>query len=456
TDGGKKWSNLISNVSGMPKNSPVSHVEPSRTSANTTYISFDRHMFDDFRPYIFKTVDSGKSWTNISGNLPAKAYVQVVREDPKNTNLLYAGTELGLFVSYTGGKDWLPLNLKNLPNVAVHDILVHPRENDLILATHGRSIWILDDATPSQRITQQIWSSSAYVFPIRPALRFSSRFTRYGIGDKQFTGPNPPAGALITYYLKDKVDDKTTFKVQVFDRDGKLVQDLEKPSREQGLNRIAWNLRLGGPEVRKPPTEEQLAFGGAPRGPQVLPGIYTVKLTLGDRVLEERVEVKLDSGIKTSLADLQQTQDMQVKLRDMQTNVNMSLRFFDSLKEQLKAAQTTMKTLNKEPDKDLMKSLEDYIKQLDTMQDRLAARNEGLGFPGRDQVTDNIGNLFFSLDTNFGPTLGQRQFFEEIQPEYRSRMEEVNKFLRETLPQWNEKLRGWNAPTLTTRKPFDL
>src|SRR6185436_17081977 len=129
---------------------------------------------------------------------------------------------------------------------------------------------------------------------------------------------NPPTGALITYYLKDKLDEKATLKLQIFDRDGKLVQDIERPAREKGLNRMAWNLRLGGPEVRKPPTEEQLAFGGGPRGPQVLPGVYTVKLTLGDKVLEERVEVKLDSGIKTSLADLQQTQDMQVKLRDMQ------------------------------------------------------------------------------------------------------------------------------------------
>ena len=455
-DGGKTWSNIVKNVPGVAANSPVSHVEPSRTGASNAYVAFDRHMFDDFRPYIFRTTDGGKSWTSISGNLPAKAYVQVVREDPKNTNLLYAGTELGLFASYNRGKDWFALNLKNLPNVSVHDIIVHPRENDLILATHGRSIWIFDDATPIQQMTPQILNSNAYLFSVRPALRFTTRFSRYGIGDKVFNGPNPPTGALITYYLKDKLDEKATLKLQIFDRDGKLVQDIERPSREKGLNRMAWNLRLGGPEVRRPPTEEQIAFGGAPRGPQVLPGTYTVKLTVNDKVYEEKVEVKLDPAITTSVAELQETQNMQIKLRDMQSNLNMSLRFLDSLKEQLKQAQTTMKTLNKEPDKDLMKALEDYIKAVDTLEDRLAARNEGLGFGGKSQVADNIGSLFFYLDSNFGPTAGQREYFGEIEPVYRTRLEEVNKFLRDTLPQWNEKLRAWNAPTLTTRKPLEF
>ena len=456
TDSGKNWSNLIKNVSGVAANSPVSHVEPSRTNASTAYVSFDRHMFDDFRPYIFKTTDTGKSWTSVSGNLPAKAYVQVVREDPKNTNLLYAGTEIGLYASYNGGKEWFPLNLKNLPNVAIHDILVHPRENDLILATHGRSIWIFDDASVIQQITPQIMGNNAHLFPVRPALRYTSRFTRYGIGDKQFTGPNPPAGALITYYLKDKFDEKATIKLQVFDSAGKLVQDVERPSREKGLNRVSWNLRLGGPEVRRPPSEEQLSFFGGARGPQVLPGAYTVKLTVNDKTFEERVEVKLDPAVNVPVADLKEALDMQVKLRDMQSNINTSLRFLDSVKEQLKQAQTTMKGLQKEPDKDLMKALEDYIKQIDTLVDRLSARNEGLGFAGKDQVIDDIGGLFFSLDTNFGPTLGQKQYFGEIEPVYRTRIEEVNKFLRETLPQWNDKLRAWNAPTLTTRKPIDF
>lgn len=455
-DGGKTWANLIKNISGLGPNSPVSHVEPSRTNANTAYVAFERHMFDDFKPYIFKTTDGGKTWTNISGNLPAQAYVQIVREDPRNTNLLYAGTELGLFASYNGGHDWIRLNLKNLPNVSVHDIVFHPRENDLILATHGRSIWIFDDATPIQQLNQQVIDSNVFLFASRPALRFSTLFTRYGTGDRLFFGPNPPNGALITYYLKEKPDDKTKFKVEILDKAGKLIQEIEKPSKEKGLNRVSWNLRLGGPEVRRPPTEEEVAFGGAPRGPRVLPGVYTVRLTLGEKTLETPIEVKLDPTINVSQADLQSSLEMQTKLRDMQSNINTALRFLDSLEQQLKNTQTTMKGLNKEPNEEMTKALEDYIKQLDALQDRLAARTEGLGFAGRSQVVDNIAALFFAVDTNAGPTAGQRQYFEEIQPAYRARMEEVNKFIRETVPQWNEKLKGWNAPTLTTRKPIEF
>jgi photosystem II stability/assembly factor-like uncharacterized protein len=457
SDGGKTWSNIIGSVAGVPANSPVSHVEPSRVSAQTAYVAFERHMFDDFRPYIFKTTDGGKTWSSIAGNLPSKAYVQVVREDPKNPGLLYAGTEIGLFASHNGGREWIPLNLKNMPNVAVHDIVVHPRENDLIVATHGRSVWILDDATPVQQMTATIANSNAHLFPVRSGLRFASFFTRYGIGDKVFTGPNPAYGALITYYLKDKLDDKATFKIEIRDESGKLVQELTKPSREKGLNRVAWNLRYGGAEVRRPPSGEETAFGGGPRGPQVLPGSYTVKLTVGDKVYEQAVDVRLDPTINVALADLQAQLDLQMKLRDMQSATNTALRFLDSIEEQLKNTETTMKNLNKEPDKELMKTLEDYKKQIVALEDRLVRRAEGLGFAGRSQVTNRIGDLFFSLDgTNAAPTPYQRQYFQEIQPEFRERMTEANRFIKDTVPLWNEKLRGWNAPTLTTRNPIDF
>jgi photosystem II stability/assembly factor-like uncharacterized protein len=453
-DGGKDWDNIIKNVSGLPANSPVSHIEPSRKSAQIAYVTFDRHMFDDFRPYIFRTNDGGKSWQNVSGNLPPKAYVQVVREDPKNSNLLYAGTELGLFASYNAGREWFALNLKNLPNVEVHDILIHPRDNDLILATHGRSVFIFDDATPIQQMTSEILKDDAHLFSVRPGLRFSSRFTRYGIGDKSFVGPNPPYGALITYYLKSKPDDKTTFKVQIFDESGKLVQELDKPAKEKGLNRVTWNLRYGGAEVRRPPTEEESAFGGPPRGPQVLPGNYTVRLQIGEKLFVQPIEVRLDPTITVPPVDLQAQLELQMKLRDMQSASNNALRFLDSIEDQLKHTQTTARTLNKEPDKEMMKTLEDYIKQLDALEDRLVRRGDGLGLPGKSQVVNKIGDIFFALDgANAAPTVAQRQYFAEVQPEYSQRMEEVNRFINTTVPQWNEKLRGWNLPTLTTRQP---
>ena len=456
-DGGKDWDNIIKNVSGLPANSPVSHIEPSRTNAETAYVAFDRHMFDDFRAYIFRTSDGGKSWQNVAGNLPPKAYVQVVREDPKNSNLLYAGTELGLFASYTAGKEWIALNLKNLPNVSVHDVLIHPRDNDLILATHGRSIFIFDDATPIQQMTSDILKRDAHLFLVRPGLRFATRFTRYGIGDKEFAGPNPPYGVLITYYLKTKPDEKTTFKIQIFDESNKLVQELEKPAKEKGMNRVTWNLRYGGPEVRRPPTEEETAFGGPPRGPQVLPGNYTVRLTIGEKLFVQPVEVRLDPTLTVSPADLQAQLDLQMKLRDMQSAANNALRFLDSIEDQLKHTQTTAKTLNKEPDKEMMKALDDYIKELDTLEDRLVRRSDGLGLPGKSQVVNDIGDIFFALDaTNAAPTPAQRQYFAEIQPEYTERMEEVNKFINNTVPKWNEKLHAWNLPTLTTRKPLEL
>jgi photosystem II stability/assembly factor-like uncharacterized protein len=457
TDGGKNWSNVVRNVSGLGANSPVSHVEPSRTNSQTAYVSFDRHMLDDFRPYIFKTSDGGKSWSNVAGNLPSTSYVHVVREDPKNPNLLYAGTELGLFASYTGGGEWIALNLKNLPKVPVNDILVHPRENDLILATHGRSFWIFDDSTPIQQMSSSTLDTLAQLFPVRSALRFATRFTRYGIGEKVFTGPNPAYGALITYYLKDKPDDKTTFKVQILDKNGKLVQELDKPSKEKGMNRVSWNLRFGGAEVRRPPTEEETAFGGPPRGPQVLPGNYTVRLTLGDKTFEQPVEVRLDPTISVPIADLQEQLDLQIKLRDMQSATNTALRFLDSIEDQLKHTQSTAKTLNKEPDTDLTKALEDYIKQVDALQDRLARRSEGLGLAGKSQISNRIGDIFFAVDsTNAAPTVYQRQYFQEIQPEFRDRMTEVNRFIQETVRQWNEKLTAWNMPTLTTRKPIEF
>ncbi|HEX5735261.1 MAG TPA: hypothetical protein VF131_20700 [Blastocatellia bacterium] len=456
TDGGKTWTNQIKNVPGLGASSLVSHVEPSRKGAAVAYASFDRHMLDDFRPYIFKTTDGGRKWTNISGDLPDKAHVWIVREDPKNPNLLYAGTELGLFASYSGGSKWVKIGMKNLPTVAVHDIIVHPRDNDLILATHGRSIWVFDDATPIQQMSSEVQASDAHLFDIRPAIRFTTRFTRYGIGDKPFTGPNPPYGALITYYLKEKPDDKTTVKLQVLNSSGKVIRENDRVPKEKGLNRIAWDLREEGARQRRPPSEDEIAFFGGPRGPQVLPGTYTVKLIVGSKTQEKRVDVRLDPTITVAQADLQTQYDHALRLRDMQSSMTDAIRSLDSVKVQLEQIEKTVKDRMPDASADLTKALGDYKKQVDTLLGSIARPADAPGFGGGARLSEKIGGLFFTVEgVNAAPTPSQREYFGELQAEFPKKVDEVNRFLTQTVPQMNETLKRHNAPTLVAGKPVE-
>ncbi len=457
TDGGKNWSNVIRNVPGVPMSSPVSHVEPSRTNANVAYVSFDRHMLDDFRPYLFKTSDGGRGWTNITGNLPENAHVWVVREDPKNSNLLYAGTELGLYVSYTGGLNWISLGLKNLPKVAVHDLVVHPRENDLILGTHGRSIWVFDDATPIQQANQDVPRSDMHLFDIRRALRFASRFTRYGIGNKVFTGPNPPYGALITYYLKETVDEKATAKIQILDRGGKVIRELKDIPKEKGLNRLAWDLRYEKPQLRRSPGDEEQGFFGGPKGPQVLPGIYTVRLVIGEKAVEKPVEVSLDPTVSVSRADLEEQLEYGLKLRDMQSATNHGLKALDSIKEQLQQLENTIKDRMPDAPEPLFKTISEHMKQVESLQNKLARPLEAQGFSVSPKLSELIGGLFSDIDgTNAAPTRYQREFFREIQSEFQQKMKEVNGFVGQTVPKLNETLRSYNVSPVMPGKPIEL
>ena len=450
TDGGKKWENVTKNIKGVAANSAVSHVEPSRTNANTAYVSLDRHMLDDPKPYIFKTTDGGKSFTNITGNLPETAYIHVVREDPKNSNLIYVGTELGLWASYNGGIAWVELNLKNLPKVAVHDIIVHPRENDLILATHGRSVWILDDATPIQKMNSEVMAKDAHLFEVRTALRFTTRFTRYGMGDKIFAGPNPPSGALLSYYLKDKPDDKTKVKLEILDNTGKVVGEVLNPPKEKGLNRATWNLALAGPKLRRPVPPEAIAFGFAPRGPLALPGVYTVRLSVGDKTQEQKVEVKLDPTVNTSMSDLQMAYDHSSKVMEMISTLNRALLKLDALKAQLEQTEKTLQANQPDAPKDVLTAISDGLKQMTDLSNKVSvAPSDGLGYRESAKLAEKLSRLFSLLEgANAAPTPAMKEFFAELQPEYQSAISELNQFLSNAVPKLNDKLKAANAPTL--------
>jgi photosystem II stability/assembly factor-like uncharacterized protein len=448
-DGGKSWTNVAKNVPGVPELSPVSHVEPSRTGANTAYVAFDRHFFDDYRPHIFKTTDGGKTFTRLTNGLPEKAYVQVVREDPKNPNVLYAGTELGLFITFDGGANWQPALFKNLPKVAIHDILVHPRENDLILGTHGRSLMILDDITPLQQMTPEIAAKKAHLFDARPAWRHATPMRTYGLGNKNFVAQNPPAGAILSYFLKEKIDDKAPMKLEILDAAGKVIRTVEKPPREAGINRINWDMRYDGPKIRNPPDPDEIEFEGGPRGPQVVPGIYTARLTVGQDTAQTRIEVQLDPALRASAQDLATQRDLGLKLRDLASSLNTSLKRMDSLKDQLDDLDKLGKT-NDHPQKaEWSKSVEQYKKEIDAVSEKLGMKKGASGLEDPARLAEDITGLYYQLAAgNSAPTAAQTALAAELEKRHVLGMAEASKLISTATSQWNESLRKLGAPGL--------
>ena len=458
-DDGKTWTNLTPNIPGLPASSPVSHVEASGTGAGVAYVSFDRHMFDDFRPHVFKTSDFGSTWLDVTGNLPARGYVHVVREDPKNASLIYVGTELGLFASWSGGKDYVRLHLKDLPAVAVHDVLLHPRENDLIVGSHGRGIYLFDDATPLQTMTPEIREKTAHLFGARPALRFATRDTTYAIGDDPFRARNPPYGALLTYWLKEKPQQDTPFKLEVM-QDGKLVREIQKPKKAAGFNRMAWDLNLEPPRPRKDPEPKQddeeekeaesaAVYGGPPdAGPPALPGRYTLRLSVGALSLETPVELRLDPTLSVPAAELRRQFEAARELRDMRSSLNDALRSLDEVKLQLDERKKLAAS---------RRASEASLNAIEKEADAVKARIDGLLKPTErpyysegPRVADRVSALFFAIaSVNLAPTQAQDEHLAELREETRKALEDTRAYLRDGVLAINRLLRETELPEIS-------
>lgn len=289
-DGGATWKNVAGNVPGVPKETHVSRVEASHFEAGTCYASFDNHRVDDLKPYVFVTRDFGATWSSIAANLPAVGNVNVIREDLKNRNLLFAGTEFGLFVSLNGGGEWKRF-MNGMPIVRIDDILIHPRDNDLIVGTHGRSIYILDDITPLQQLSDKAMAEDVHLFDVRPAISWVNdpQQTVSVGGAKYFAGENAPTGTSFNYYLKAAAQGDV--KITISDYSGRVVRTLDG-SKQAGLNRVQWNLR-----PTPPPRPAGMGGGGGGFGgmaPAVDAGTYIVKLTVGGKDYTTKVVVEPD------------------------------------------------------------------------------------------------------------------------------------------------------------------
>jgi photosystem II stability/assembly factor-like uncharacterized protein len=293
-DGGATFTDVTGNIPDPPEGYfRVKRVEPSNFAPGTCYVVMDNHRNEDWSPYVYVTRDFGQTFTNISNNLPVGP-TNVITEDPRNPNLLYLGTEFGLFISTNGGQEWKRFQ-NGLPTVRIDDILVHPRDNDLVVGTHGRSIWIIDDITPLQQFTPEVAAGDAYLFEVRPAVRWISDIQGTANmtlgGQKHFQGENPEAGTAISYYLPIDLDEDV--EIAITDMAGEAFRTLSG-SGNRGINRVQWDLRGDIPPAD---TDEPRRSRSRPTAAA---GTYLVKMVVGGREMVRPVVVLEDTWMNQS------------------------------------------------------------------------------------------------------------------------------------------------------------
>ena len=351
-DGGAHWANATATMAGLPQWGRIQQIEASPFDANTAYVAVDFHEVDNNKPYAFKTHDGGKTWTSISPGLPQEDPARVIREDPNRKGFLVAGTDTGLFYSSDEGSHWAALK-SNFPTSSIYDIKFVKKSHDLLVATHGRGLFVLDDITPLEEKGEELAKSDFHLFPIPAAINWhmwskNSSFTQRG-----FVTPNPLSGAVITYFLPTEIkaeaeragrrSERTPVKITISDSAGQVIRTMYGPAK-YGINRVSWNLRYDGPKKLNflpPPDRDQDEefFFDPGTGPTGLPGTYKVAVTVNGKTETQSVEVQYDPRFKLDPNALQAQYKLGMELRDEVSALNEALNRLNSLHKQITSLQ---------------------------------------------------------------------------------------------------------------------
>jgi len=430
-DGAKTWTNVVGNISGLEKNSWVSTVEASRFDEATAYATFDRHTFGDMKPYAYKTTDYGKTWTALPVQEGVRGYAHVIKEDTVNPNLLFVGTEFGLWISADGGQHWAQYKGSNFPAAPVDDIVVHPREGDLVLATHGRGMWIIDDISPLRALTPDVMGKEASFIPGRPTIQYFEVSGGWPEGDETFRGRNRPSEAQITYYQKAR-HIFGDLKIEVVDQSGKVVDSIPS-SKHRGLNRASWSMRLKAPAVAPAAS----VLGAAAQGPRVLPGTYTVKLTKGDNVYTETLNVVLDPRAKFSVDDRKAQFELEMKVYKLLEHMTWSVAAIEGVRN---AANERAAKL---PEKDPLRSrLQQLAGKCDELRSKIVATKEGGMVTGEERIREHLGQLYGAIDSYEGrPTDYQAARSDSLGHELQDVIDDFQKLTQKELPGINAGLK---------------
>jgi photosystem II stability/assembly factor-like uncharacterized protein len=429
-DGGKHWTNVVDKVPNLGKNSWVSTVIASRYNEGTAYATFDRHTFGDMKPYLYKTTDFGSTWTPLVTDASGiTGYAHVITEDTVDANLLFLGTEFGLWVSIDGGKQWAQYKGSGFPSVAVRDIVIQPRENDLVLATHGRGIWIIDDISSLRSLTPDLMSKDAVLLD-STSIQYLNSNGGWAEGDATFSGPSRTQDAFITYYQKGR-HIFGDMKIEIIDPEGKVV-DTIAGSKHRGLNRATWSMRLKPPTV---PPAASAAFGAA-TGPRVMPGTYTVKMTKGDKVYTSKLKLVLDPRATYNEQERRQQFDLAIKLYKMMARMSFAVDSMVNLRD------TATARAAKLPANDaLRKNVQELSQQVDALRSKIVATKEGGAITGEERIREYLTGVYGDVNNYDGkPTNSQGERTDALGHELEDVIKELDQLTAKQLPAINSGL----------------
>ncbi len=456
-DDGQNWTNVTPRQ--LPEWSMISIIEPSPHDPGSAYIAVDRHKLDDYRAYIYRTTDYGKSWSLVMSGIPEGSYVHAVREDPIRKGLLFAGTETGVFFSLDAGERWQKLQL-NLPTVPIHDLVV--KNDDLVVATHGRSFWVLDDITPLREITQDTADADLTLFTPQAAFRLHYPDE---VDRRRPVGDNPPAGAIVDYYLKTAPKGEVT--LQILDSRGKVVRTLssvEKKEDEQppewpdqvkevkiipaaaGMNRCIWDLRYDDP-VKVPGA---FYSGIGPRGPLVLPGKYQLRLSAGGQVRSAPLEVRGDPRSKVAPGDLEKQFDLALRVYQSVGRNHAAINRIRDLESQIRPLRGRLQGNAKlNP---IIDAADALTKKLVRVEEELIQMNmkgseANLAFP--NHLNEELDSFAASVESaDAAPTQQQYEVYKMLNGQLEEQLRALDGILKTEVPAFNEMVKRYGVPLL--------
>ena len=399
-DGGKNWTNLKDRIKGLPDFAWVSKIHASEHQAGTAFVTVDQHRMNDFRPYVFMTKNFGKSWEKISSNLPKDDYVKVVRQDPHNPNLLFAGMEHGIYASWNLGKSWEKINV-DLPNVSVRDLRIQARDRDLIVGTHGRGAYILDDIRPLEELNMA-QGKSLHIFPVREAVLWNMFWRIENLGDRTYKAKNPEFGAYINFSINQDTSDPVV--VEIKDSKGNIVTTLEHKEAKKGVNRLVWDLGYDGAKELKNKIEEGFSYGTL--RPKVPPGNYVATINAMNQTTKTNITVSADPRINMSLANYAKKAAALLTLRDLLSETH---EFIDKVSD---VSHQIATLLEKYQTHDLgdHTSLEKLHKNITTFKDEHMMRPPpSMNYRQRPRLREEIRSLMRAIDNTTNPPTQPQQ-----------------------------------------------